>query len=199
VKDLSDPTVATLEVASALDAAGLPAAVYGGLALAAYGEPRETKDADFAVGAADARAVLEALRRAGIDCAIGFDAVRFGGNDVSRITLLGASTATGLNVLDLVRPRSRRYASAVLERALTGTVRGRRVTIVAPEDFVLLKVLSTRERDVEDAASVLRSLAGRLDHALIDGEASLLAAEVPDHSVTDRLSRARAGAEHRTI
>jgi len=59
--DLTDPTNARLAVASALEAAGIRAAVYGGLALAAYGEPRETKDADFAVFGTSAREAQAAL------------------------------------------------------------------------------------------------------------------------------------------
>ena len=47
--DLTDPTATVLMVVQALRDCGLDAAVYGGLALAAYGEPRETKDADLAV------------------------------------------------------------------------------------------------------------------------------------------------------
>lgn len=192
-EDLTDPTTATLAVADALRAAGIPGAVYGGLALSAYGEPRETKDADFAVAALDVGSVLDALERAGVEASPSFDGIVFGGLRISRVMLLGARDASGLNVLDLIEPRSTRYASAVLDRALTGTMRGRPVALVSPEDFVVLKVLSTRERDLEDARSVLTALAGRLDEALIDREIEALAEEVPDHSVAERHRRARTG------
>jgi hypothetical protein len=46
--DLGDPTAVALAAFGALHGAGIEAALYGGLALAAYGEPRETRDADFA-------------------------------------------------------------------------------------------------------------------------------------------------------
>jgi len=53
--DLSDPIAVLLAAADALNSAGFEIAAYGGLALAAYGTPRETRDAD------DAGAVLTAL------------------------------------------------------------------------------------------------------------------------------------------
>lgn len=37
----------------------------------------------------------------------------------------------------------------------------------SPEDFVLFKLLSTRERDLADARSVIRSLASDLDRVLV--------------------------------
>lgn len=189
--DLTDPTTATLAVADALRSAAIPCAVYGGLALGAYGEPRETKDADFAVAGATVADVLAALERAGVDAAPSFEAVRFGGLRIGRVMLLGAPDASGLNVLDIVEPLSGTYAEAVLSRALTGTMRGRPVTIVSPEDFVVLKVLSTRERDVEDARSVLVALSGRLDLELIEREISTLAAAIEDHPILERWARAR--------
>jgi hypothetical protein len=191
VRDLTDPTTATLAVADALRAAGITGAVYGGLALGAYGEPRETKDADFAVAGTGLSEVVDALERAGVDASPSFEGVRFGGLRISRVVLLGADDSSGLNVLDIIEPLSSRYATSVLRRALTGSMRGRPVTLVSPEDFVLLKVLSTRERDVEDAGSVLRALSGRIDLALIEREAHALAAEIDDHPIAARLGRAR--------
>src|SRR5262245_24791613 len=43
---LDDPTAVALTIFRALSARRIEAALYGGLALAAYGEPRETGDAD---------------------------------------------------------------------------------------------------------------------------------------------------------
>jgi hypothetical protein len=60
--DLGDPVAVLLAAVEAFRAAGLDGAVYGGLALAAYGEPRETKDADLAVvGVSGAATVIRAL------------------------------------------------------------------------------------------------------------------------------------------
>lgn len=186
--DLTDPIAVLLAVVRALRGAGIPSAAYGGLALAVYGEPRETKDADLAVVGVSGAQGLSALRAASLDAALAWDRVRFGGNQVTRLTLVGAGS---LNVADLVEPRSGRYARAVLDRAVEGVLRGEPVRVVTPEDFVLLKALSTRERDLEDAAALLRSAALRLDVVAIDDEVSRLGGEIPDHDIAGRWRRIR--------
>jgi hypothetical protein len=189
--NLDDPTTTTLAVAEVLSRAGVRAAVYGGLALAAYGTPRETKDADFAVVEANADQVAAALVAAGLSASVTFDSVVFGGNTVTRIALLGGDGVSGFNVADLVRPRVPRYARVVLDRSLEGTLREQEVTIVSPEDFIILNVLSTRDRDVEDAHSAVAALGGELDAMLIEREIDLLSAELPDHDVRGRFGRVR--------
>src|SRR5580765_1570321 len=132
--DLNDPTAVLLAVHKALVSASIDAATYGGLALAAYGVPRETKDADLAVAAVEPKRVLAALRTAGLDASMAFENVQFGGNRVTRFTLLPNQDQTGLNTADLVEPRAAWFASEVLERAITGTLRGEQVRLVSPED-----------------------------------------------------------------
>jgi hypothetical protein len=190
--DLEDPIATLLAAVEALDAARLECAVYGGLALAIYGEARETKDADLAVVGVSAESACDALRTAGLDASVTFEEVRFGGNRVSRITLLPGDQVTGLNTVDLVEPRSPSYAKAAATRAIAGALRGQSLRVLSPEDFILFKVLSTRDRDVEDAASVLRELRDRLDHGLLEQEATQLALQLPEHDVMARLERARA-------
>ncbi len=121
--DLNDPIADLLRVASTLRTAGGPHAVYGGLALAAYGEPRETKDADLAVAGPDERVGEKALAGSGISVVRAFSAVAFGGHlIITCFTLLGAAGTGGLNTVDLVAPRSTRYAQAAQDRALEGTL-----------------------------------------------------------------------------
>ena len=126
-------------------------------------------------------AVVTALDRAGLRGAV------YGGLTITRLALFGSDATEGFNVVDLVEPRSPRYANLLLERALRGELREQPVTIVSPEDFVLLKVLSTRDRDVEDAASVWRTLGPELDRELVEREAAELGRELTDHPVADRL------------
>jgi hypothetical protein len=136
--DLNDPIAVLLAVLQAFDRAGIEAAAYGGLALAAYGEPRETKDADVAVAAVTGAQAEAALRVAGFDVVLAFDRARFGGQYVSRLTLLGG-TAGSLNTADLVEPRSPRYARAVLAGSITGSLREQPLRVISPEDFVVMK------------------------------------------------------------
>jgi hypothetical protein len=77
----------------------------------------------------------------------------------------------------------------VISRAYGGHLRGRELHIVTPEDFVLMKILSTRERDLEDAAVVLSALSGRLDRSFMAGEIQRLSQEIAGHDVTGRYRR----------
>jgi hypothetical protein len=187
--DLDDPTAIALAIFRALSARRIDAALYGGLALAAYGEPRETRDADFAVAGLTARAGSTALESLGVHLVVAMDRASFGGLLVTRITLAEGGGQAGLNVVDLVEPRSPRFAAAALERAVTGSLRGGSIRVLCPEDFILFKLLSTRDRDVEDAASVLRAAGVPVDRVLIEAEAARLASEIPDHDVRGRLAR----------
>jgi hypothetical protein len=189
--DLNDPIAVLLRVASALREGGVENAAYGGLALAVYGTPRETKDADLAVAGADSGQCQAALKSIGAPLVRVFDRVRFGGHDITRFTLLEPSGA-GLNSADLVEPRSPRFARLALERSVEGHLRGEKIRVLRPEDFILFKVLSTRERDLEDAAAVLRSLAASLDQAYLAAQSARLATEIVDHDLIGRLERARA-------
>jgi hypothetical protein len=186
--DLNDPIAVLLAVVLAFEKAAIEAAAYGGLALAMYGEPRETKDADLAVTAAAGTAGEAALRAAGFNVVLAFDRVRFGGQYVSRLTLIGGE-AGSLNTADLVEPRSSRYARAAMARSLTGTLREQPIRVLSPEDFIVMKILPTRDRDLEDAASVIRALTPRLDMEMIDREIDALQVEIPDHEIRNRWRR----------
>lgn len=184
--DLDDPTAVLLAAVDAFEQAGLQVAAYGGLILAAYGEPRETRDADLAVAHVSCGEAIAALRAAGLDVTSTFEDVRFGGNTLTRVTLIGGGA---LNTVDLVTPRSNRFAELVVSRSVRGQLRGRALSIVTPEDFVLLKILSTRDRDLEDARSVVGHLGDALDRSQIADEGTVLADEIPDHDVLGRLTR----------
>lgn len=184
--DLTDPTAAALRIAEAFDSVATPYALYGGLLLAAYGEPRETRDVDLAVLDVGTSRAADLLRDAGITTSPNFHDVTFGGIVVDRLMLLGGEDDIGLNSLDLVRPRSERYGSGALERAVRAPLRDGEVAVLTPEDFIIFKLLSTRERDLEDAASVLGVSGDAVDRGMIQREVDLLAAEVPDHNLAER-------------
>jgi hypothetical protein len=192
--DLKDPTLVALLGAEAFDKAGLPHALYGGLLVAAYGEPRETRDADFAVVDLPAPIAGRALEQAGLRTQVEFQDLTFGGLFVSRLAIIGAGAFTGLNTIDLVRPRSPRYAREAVSRSATVTLRDREVRVLTPEDFIIFKALSTRDRDLDDASALRRSR-DLIDSALIEKEIRALAAEIPDFDVSSRLAEIRSRAE----
>lgn len=189
--DLTDPITVALLAAEAFRSRGILHALYGGLALAAYGEARETRDADLAVLGSAVSVARSALEAQGLQTTVNFTDVPFGGLRISRFFVIGGAAAAGVNVIDLIVPMSERYAAAVIERALRAPLRGTEISIVSPEDFILLKILSTRDRDLDDAASVLRALAAKLDVPSMSLEEAALAAEIPAHPVRERLAEAR--------
>jgi len=184
--NLDDPTAVALLAAEALGRAGIEHALYGGPLLAAYGAARETRDADLAVAGASVADAARSLGMSGIHTAVAFERVRFGGLWVGRITLLGGADASGLNTLDLVEPCSIEYARRALTRALGSTLRSQPIRLLTPEDFVVFKVLSTRELDLDDARSVLASLGAELDRSQIESEVVTLQREEPDHPISER-------------
>ena len=185
--DLADPIAVLIAASQTLEQAGLKVAAYGGLALAMYGEPRETKDADLAVAGLTGDQAETAFRNAGFDLIRAFDLVKFGGLLVTRLTLLGG-IGKSLNTVDLVEPRSTEYALDVQARALSAKLREHSLQVVAPEDFVILKILATRERDLEDARAVINGLSGRLDVDLIERTLQQLSTEITDHECLSRWS-----------
>jgi hypothetical protein len=186
--DLNDPTTVALLAAEAFAANRHDYALYGGLLTAVYGEPRETRDADLAVVDVSAPAARDALATADVHVSIAFEEVPFGGLLLSRLTLIGSAPDTGLNTVDLVRPRSPRYARLAVQRAVVAPLRGTRVRVLTLEDFILFKVLSTRERDLEDARAAIRRSGDVLDTALLAHEIAALATELSDVDVRGRWS-----------
>ena len=184
--NLDDPISLALLTAEHLTAARVEHALCGGLALAAYGRPRETKDADVSVLDANAQQVAEALEHSGALVSVTFERVRFGGLILSRVTIMGEGATTGLNMVDLVQPRSARFARDVLTRSIEAPLRGVPIHVVSPEDFILLKVLSTRDSDIADAATVLARDPASIDLVAIEAEVAALASEITDHPVADR-------------
>jgi hypothetical protein len=183
--DLDDPVALLLASAAAFARVGIEAAAYGGLTLGMYGEPRETRDADLAVVGVAADTAREALLSLGVTVVVAFTDVRFGGCTVTRLSLVGGGQ---LNTVDLVTPRSRRYAEAMMARALTGTLRGESIRVVSGEDFIILKTLATRARDLEDARSVVDKQGPRLDPRLMREEIETLATEIADHDIRERFA-----------
>jgi hypothetical protein len=191
--DLNDPTTVALLAADAFEASGYRHALYGGLLTAAYGDPRETRDADFAIVDVSANEARRALDARGVRVLVAFDGVTFGGLLVSRLTLLGTSADTGLNTIDLVQPRSPRYAARAVSRAVVSTLRDVRVRVLTLEDFILFKVLSTRDRDLDDVRSALRISGAALHRSAVDEEVVTLSVELPDVDVRGRWAAAQTG------
>jgi hypothetical protein len=136
--------------------------VVGGLAVVAVGEPRTTADADAIVFLSQAEA--EALIRAAAEA--GFE-IR---EDVERERLATTGTLRfrrGRFQIDLITA-SLPFEDAAYGRASFHRLFGIRLPFPSPEDLILLKVLAGREKDMLDAAGVVRRHGDRLDVAYLE-------------------------------
>lgn len=127
--------VATLDDArDALDDAGIPFLVMGGIASAILGRPRWTRDIDLFVRLEDASSALEHLDAAGFD------------THVEHPHWL-AKASRGPIVVDVI---SRSHGDILLDdemlgRAVEAPFKGRSVRLVPPEDLVVMKAVAASE------------------------------------------------------
>jgi hypothetical protein len=145
VLNLDDPISLALLTAERLAQARIDYALCGGLALAAYGRPRETKDADVAVLEADGAQIAASLEQAGVQVSViepGAYKSRIRRNAITRMT--ADLEAAGGTVTDEMREQAKQMAerevaldepddvSAALVHALSADVALRRY-LVTPD------------------------------------------------------------------
>ncbi|HSQ60669.1 MAG TPA: hypothetical protein VLT84_09590 [Acidobacteriota bacterium] len=147
-----------------LDAAAVPYMLTGSLASSLHGTPRSTQDIDFVI--APDEAGLERLLSS-------FPDDRY---YVSREAARGAFRQSSLfNVIDLasgwkidfIFRKPREFSRVEFGRRIAAEVQGVVVSVAAPEDVILAKLewakRSGSERQIEDAAGVLRAQGASLD------------------------------------
>jgi predicted nucleotidyltransferase len=83
------------------------------------------------------------------------------------------------------------FVPAPLERRQRITLEGRAVWLISPEDLILLKAFSERERDFEDLAALLRNGSAKLDMKYVQRWAKSLDESIGSDEVTERIEGAR--------
>jgi Nucleotidyl transferase of unknown function (DUF2204) len=168
----------------ALTELGLAYAVVGGLAVAAWGSPRATRDVDLYADLHGREAELErALRRRGfVVPAMRGELERFG---IFRSRL--GKEGVFLDIFDAANP----LGEAVLGRRRPVRIGGRDVWFVSPEDLAVLKVVSDRARDADDLAMLLAP-ENRVDLAYVAEWARRLDRSIGGDDVSERLRQALA-------
>jgi predicted nucleotidyltransferase len=173
----------------ALETAGLPYAIVGGLAVSAWALPRSTRDVDLYVEMPSSmKSALQAeLELRGFHVpALAAELQQFG---VFRSKHL--ATGVFVDIFDAVGP----LGASILERRQLLMMNSRKHWIVSPEDLVLLKAFSDRPRDFEDLVTLFAHLNSKLEHAYIDEWARLLDSSIGTREVSERIHRARSRAE----
>lgn len=156
-------------VTTALDHAGIPYMLTGSFASAHYGAPRSTQDIDLIIAPtvtqlrtfiqdlsadqyyADLDAALEAFRRESL-----FNVI---------------DLATGWKI-DFILRKSRSFSREEFSRRQKVTLQGLHLFVASAEDVVIAKLewakLANSQRQIEDAASILRVRSGALDPLYLD-------------------------------
>lgn len=135
------------ETIDTLEAAGVPYVVGGGIAVAAYGRKRATKDIDLYVRPEDTALALDALQKAGFDV-----------NPMRDVKWLAKGYKDGVPVDFILENIGGVVATdETMERGRHMFVSGCRMRIMSPEDLVFRKVLAMRCRrdDWYDCIAVL--------------------------------------------
>jgi hypothetical protein len=175
------------EVAAVLDRLGVPYAVGGSWASSLLGRPRLTHDVDLTVEPFPGKETTFCASFSDdyyVSLPMIQDAIR------RRWSFNIIHWASGFKV-DVFVSKDRPYDASVLaRRRLHSMSNGRSLTLVSPEDVILLKLEwyrlggSTSERQLEDVRGVFQMQAGKLDQAYLDHWAA-------DLGVSDLLQRAR--------
>ncbi len=150
-----------IDVVRALSAAEIDYMVIGGLAHIAWGSGRSTRDVDItlAVDPSDVRIVLRALGTQVGELVEDIEACLQNG-------VLAFVHRSGVHV-DLMLTRHP-YAQQAIDRAITLKVMSVPVKFCTPEDLVLHKIISERDKDRLDVADILRRRRETLDRAYLD-------------------------------
>lgn len=145
-----------------LQEADIPSIVIGGVAVAVWGEPRVTRDVDLKIllGRHEAERLLAVL--APNYSSLLPDPLRA----LSEQAMLFVQDPAGTR-LDLLLADTPYDVQAIQRARVAEVEAGASISVCSPEDLVIYKLVSTRVRDHDDAASVIRRQAGNLDDGYV--------------------------------
>ncbi len=160
---------ALAEVASGLDGLQIPYALIDGLAVSLWGEPRATLDIDVTVRVdpGETGEVVSAL--CGQFAAATSDPNGFVG--LTHVLPVTTSQDVRADIVFATLPAERE----LIDRACSREVAGTRIRVASVEDLILMKLISERERDADDARRLLKRFGRSLDRAYLQPRAAGLA------------------------
>lgn len=160
---------ALVEVASTLESLAVPYMLIGGLAVSAWGEPRATLDLDLAIWVEPEELEPTVARLCKQFRPLPADPVSF----VRQTHVLPVQTSQEVRA-DLIFG-ALPYERRAIGRARPREVAGKTITLASVEDLILMKLISEREKDLEDARRLLRRFRASLDRAYLGPQLQELA------------------------
>lgn len=165
-----------------VDALQWPSMVIGGLAVAARGRPRMTGDADLTI-AMPRDGEEELIRRC---LAAGFRALPEEPLEfvrTRRVLPLEADDGSRVDAIVAGSP----YEIEAIGRSTDVVVHGVILRVACAEDVVIHKLVAGRERDIDDARSVVRRNGASFDRELVRSVVLPLAAAIADDGLMRRM------------
>ena len=184
--NLNDPIEILLRVSTALSSQNLSYVLHGGLAIAVYGEARETRDVDCVVLGPDLNQIIVAINAVFPITKLAFLNQDFKGILCSRITLLEGEDH---NVIDLITMRVDDYLHRLMERKAVTELRGQEIHLISIEDLIILKTWSSRPIDMHDIVNTYAINKNEIDLDLIQTEIDYLQQAVPKSDILTKWSK----------
>lgn len=183
---------ALAEVTDLLNEIGVPYMVIGGLALAQWEVARATLDVDVSVWAEDEHlsATVAAVSRRLTP--IPSDPAAF----VRRLRVLPCQTRDGIRV-DIVFAGLQAEREAI-GRAVERPFHGRKIRVVSLEDLLFMKLISERERDLDDAKKLLEQHGDRHDRRWLEPRLAEMAALLDRPEILQVYERLTGGGQAHT-
>lgn len=171
---------ALVSICSNLEEMGVPYAVIGGIAVGFWAQPRLTQDVDVAVelDGLDSSAVMAELLERFNPAAPNTDELL----EQTRVLLLRTPEGVRVDVVIAEFPLQKR----AVERAQVVQIGNARVRVCSPEDLILLKIISDRGKDQQDAEELTTRLWQSLDSDYLERSLIELCSEYEEGSIMDR-------------
>jgi predicted nucleotidyltransferase len=160
---------AVAEVAGVLESLSVPYMLIGGLAVSIWGEPRATLDADWLVWVPPESLRERVASLVSVLPAMPEDPLAFVRQ--TRVLPVRTSRHVRSDIVFGTLP----WEQQAIARAQPTQIAGRKVPLVSVEDLILMKLISEREKDLEDGRRLMRRFATRLDRALLEPQMRELA------------------------
>jgi hypothetical protein len=153
----------------ALDHAGIPYMLTGSFASAYYGSLRSTQDIDLVIGATSTRfaTFIESINPDEYYCDL--DAALEAHKNKSMFNIIDRRTGWKI---DIIICKDRPFSKEEFGRRQSVTMEGTALVVATPEDVILAKLewakLAQSQRQIDDAAGILRMRSDSLDRAYLD-------------------------------
>ena len=191
---MTTPERSLVAIATFFEAASVPYMIIGGTANLVWGEPRATLDVDATVWVQEhdipsvVTALLERFQ------SLVPNPVEF--VKQTRVLPIEDTQHARIDVIFGMLP----FEEEAIQRAVTMTIAGVGVRFCTAEDLILHKIVSDRERDLSDAAGIVRTRLPQLDLAYLEPRIATFARDLDRPEIQERWAswkRAAGGLEPR--